>query len=96
MGSNQRFDVALLSSPDFDATSIRHAKIRVGVGNGQTPMGSRVADVDGDGIDDLVLRQMARQTGVECEDTVLLLRADDPRSPYGPFAISDRVTPTGC
>lgn len=95
-GSNQVFDVALLSSPAFDATVLRHSKMRLGNGNGQTPMGSTVVDVNGDGLQDLLLRHMAQQTGLTCADRTAALHVDDARWPHGTFTVTDRVTMTGC
>lgn len=94
--SNQIFEVALLGSPAFDATDVRHAKMRFGNGRGQTPMGSTVADVNGDGFAAQVLRLMARQTQIACGDTVAWVRADDPKAVTGTFEIVDRVTAAGC
>ena len=91
--SNQVFRVALKSSPGFDATEPKHAKMRFGPGE-QVPMGSRLEDVDGDGDTDQVLRFMANQSGIECDDSVARLTgvlADGTR-----FRAGDRVTPVGC
>lgn len=96
-GSNRMLDVAVLSGPAFDARTLRHSQMRFGrADGGQTPMGSRIVDVNGDGLTDLVLRLMAQQTRLRCGDTRGTLVVDDPKHPAGTFTLSDRVTMTGC
>ena len=53
---------------DFDATMIDPASIRFGPA-GAAPIGSRVYDVNGDGIPDLEFEIRALQTGFACGDT---------------------------
>ena len=47
-GSNQVFFVALISSPGFDATKVKHSKVRFGAPGttGQTPMGGKDMDLN--------------------------------------------------
>ena len=70
---NAVLPVHILSPPVFDATAIDHTTVRLGVA-GETRVDRRtgearrqVADVNGDGLDDLVFLFRFRETGLSCD-----------------------------
>src|SRR5262245_60532019 len=62
--------VAILSSDDFDATTVDPASVRFGP-EGAVEVGgkTRFKDVNEDGRDDLILRFKIKETGIQCGDT---------------------------
>jgi beta-glucanase (GH16 family) len=71
--------VHVLSTPDFDATRIDHTTVRFGraaethtSGRKKTPT-RHEADVNGDGLRDLVFHFRANETGYDCDSTDLAL-----------------------
>jgi hypothetical protein len=69
-GSKGLISVAILTTPEFDATQVDDATLAFG------PSGAVIAhqqghieDVDGDGEDDLVVHFRTQDTGIECGDT---------------------------
>jgi beta-glucanase (GH16 family) len=71
--------VHLLSTPVFDATEVDHTTVRFGsaaeahtTGKARTPK-RHVADLNGDGLKDLLFHFRAKATGYTCESTNLAL-----------------------
>lgn len=69
--------VAVLSTVDFDATTIDPATVRFGP-NGANPISAagRVEDVDGDGLPDLLFHFPTSDTGLACGDTEAALEGE--------------------
>lgn len=62
--------VAILSSPDFDATSVDPGSVRFGAnGDDAAPVRTITEDVDQDGDTDIMFLFRARQTNIACGDT---------------------------
>ena len=62
--------VAILSSPDFDATSVDPGSVRFGAnGDEAAPVRSMTEDIDQDGDTDLMFLFRAAQTNIACGDT---------------------------
>ncbi len=62
--------VAILSSPDFDATSVDPGSVRFGAnGDEAAPVRSMTEDVDRDGDTDLMFLFRAPQTNIACGHT---------------------------
>ncbi len=62
--------VAILSSPDFDATSVDPGSVRFGAnGDDAAPVRSMTEDIDQDGDTDLMFLFRAPQTNIACGDT---------------------------
>ena len=67
--------VAVLSSENFDATTIDPASVRIGPAGAGINANPRVVDIDGDQADDLKLRFKVSEIGISCGDTELSLSA---------------------
>ncbi len=74
--------VHLLSTPTFDARQVDHTTVRFGnasethtTGKKRTPT-RHVADLNGDGLKDLLFHFRARETGYNCESTNLALTGE--------------------
>jgi len=64
-----KISVAVLSTDIIDATTIDSASIRFGAhGTEAAPVSSRLKDVDGDGVLDLLIRFRTGATGIQCGD----------------------------
>ena len=62
--------VAILSSPDFDATSVDPGSVRFGAnGDDAAPVRTMTEDIDQDGDTDLMFLFRAPQTNIACGDT---------------------------
>ncbi len=62
--------VAILSSPDFDATSVDPGTVRFGANGDQAaPVRSMTEDIDQDGDTDLMFLFRAPQTNITCGDS---------------------------
>jgi hypothetical protein len=87
--------IAVFTEPGFDATSLDTASVRFGAdANEAVPVGSGAVDVNGDGLDDLVLRFRLRETGIQCGDTVAWLSG---RTRAGElFIAGDEIVTVGC
>jgi hypothetical protein len=67
--------VAILTTPTFDATTVDPSTVRFGkTGTEAAPVQATLADANGDGTLDLVLRFRTQDTGLQCGDTSALLR----------------------
>ena len=66
--------VAILTTPTFDAATVDPSTVRFGkTGTEAAPVQATLADVNGDGTLDLVLRFRTKDTGLQCGDTSALL-----------------------
>ena len=76
-GGNGVVPVHLLSTPDFDATTVDHTTVRLGAASEthvdkKTGVARRhVEDVNDDGLDDLVFHFRFDETGLQCDPGVL-------------------------
>lgn len=61
--------VAILSTPDFDASLVDAASVRFGPDGAQNSSKATLEDINGDGLPDLVLHFRSEQTGLACGDT---------------------------
>ncbi len=87
--------VAILSSPDFDATSVDPGSVRFGAnGDDAAPVRSMTEDVDQDGDTDLMFLFRAMQTNIACGDTSASLTGKT-RSGQA-IAGSESFTTEGC
>jgi hypothetical protein len=69
--------VAILTTPTFDATTVEPSTVRFGeTGTEAAPVQETLADVNGDGTLDLVLRFRTQATGLQCGDTFALLTGE--------------------
>lgn len=86
--------IAILSSENFDATTIDPASVRIGPAGAGINRNPRVVDVDGDGDNDLKLRFKVSEIGIACGDTELSLSA----STFDGTEIvaTDSIVTTGC
>ncbi len=65
--------VAILTTPDFDATTVDPASVALGPNAAGINRSARLQDVDGDGDIDIRLRFTVRDIGIVCGDTSLTL-----------------------
>lgn len=87
--------VAILSTADFDAATVDPSSVRFGPDGASPSHGkAHVKDVNGDGVDDLVLRFRTRDTGIRCGDGSASLTA----STFAGQLIqgTDSIRTTGC
>ena len=86
--------VAILSSEDFDATTVDPASVRIGPAGASINANPRAVDIDGDQVEDLRLRFRVSEIGISCGDTELSLSA----STYDGDEIigTDSIVTTGC
>ena len=66
--SRRLLPVAILTTADFDATTVNPWSVRFGPGEARA-VGARIRDANDDGSSDLVLRFRIRRTGIQCGDT---------------------------
>ena len=66
--SKGKFTVAILTTEDFDASSVDASTVQFGP-NAAAPVRYRLEDIDEDGDWDLVLKFKTQQTGIACGDT---------------------------
>ncbi|MFL6192789.1 MAG: hypothetical protein ACJ75H_01360, partial [Thermoanaerobaculia bacterium] len=93
--SNGVIPVAILTTPDFDATQIDPLTVRFGPGGAIEAHGKgHLEDVDGDGDIDLMLHFRTEQSGILCGSTQASLTGDT----YAGRRIegSDGVSTVGC
>lgn len=87
--------VALLSTPEFDATTVDPLSVLFGSGEATETHGKgHITDVDEDGDLDLMLHFSISESGIQCGDTTVSLTGQT----FGGQAIegSDLVTTVGC
>jgi hypothetical protein len=66
--------VAILTTPTFDASTVDPTTVRFGItGTEAIPVQATLANVNGDGTLDLVLRFRTQDTGLQCGNTSALL-----------------------
>lgn len=65
--------VAVLTTEEFDATSVDSTSVRLGPAEATINRSPRVSDADGDGDNDLRLRFAVSDIGISCGDTELIL-----------------------
>ena len=93
--SNGKIPVAILSTLDFDATTVDPRSVEFGPDGAVEAHGQgHVEDADGDGDDDLVLHFNTQDTGIQCVDT----EASPTGETFGGQAIegSDAINTVGC
>lgn len=86
--------IAILTSEDFDATTVDSTSVRLGpngAGINRTP---RVVDTDGDGDNGLKLRFGVSEIGISCGDTELSLSASTFDGTQ--IVATDSIVTTGC
>jgi hypothetical protein len=94
-GSAGLLPVAVLTTPEFDATLIDPLTVRLGVGKAvEIHQRGHIEDVDGDGDRDLLLHFEVGKTGIQCGDTSVSLggRTFDGQVVTG----HDTITTVGC
>jgi hypothetical protein len=87
--------VAILTTDDFDATTVDPLSIRFGPGEAQEVHGiGHIEDVDGNGDMDMMLHFETRDSGIQCGDTSATLTG----MTYGEQQIigSDSIRTVGC
>ncbi len=65
--------VSILTTPDFDATTVDSASVSLGAGGAGINRNPKIEDTDGDGDLDLKLRFKVADIGITCGDTTLSL-----------------------
>jgi hypothetical protein len=68
--------VSILTDPEFDATTIDPASVRLGPGGAGINRNPGIEDTDGDGDLDLKLRFKVADIGIACGDTTLSLSGE--------------------
>ncbi|HEX6386458.1 MAG TPA: hypothetical protein VF177_17440 [Anaerolineae bacterium] len=93
--SEEVIPVAILTTAEFDATTVDPLSVRFGPNGAREDDGqAQVEDVDGDGSLDLLLHFHTQDTGIECGDTVAYLTG---RTFRGQAIVgSDSITTVGC
>lgn len=87
--------VAILTTPDFDATQVDPATVRFGPGGASEAHGKgHLEDVDGDGDIDLVLHFLTELSGIKCNSTEVSLTGETFAG--RPIEGSDSVKTAGC
>ncbi len=86
--------VAILTDPNFDATTVDVSTLVFGPGGAQPKHNGHIENVDGDGDDDLMLHFNTQDTGIQCGDTGMSLSG----AILGGQAIegSDSIVTVGC
>jgi hypothetical protein len=85
--------VALLSSPQFDATAVERKSLRFGP-DGARPRWMATKDIDGDGRDDLVLQFGIHRSGFSCGASSAALTGRMKKT-QEPFVASDAIRAIG-
>ena len=67
-GSKGKLTIAILTTEDFDASTVDASTVRFGPG-AAVPVNYRLEDVDDDGDWDLALKFNTQETGIACGDT---------------------------
>lgn len=67
--SNGVIPVAILSTNNFDASSIDQASLRFGPNQALAEGEGKLEDINGDGLPDLVLHFRTQNSGIQCGDT---------------------------
>ena len=65
--------VAIISTTDFDASSVAASSLAFGPGGAPAVHGGHLEDVSGDGLLDLMLHFGNQETGIDCGDTSAVL-----------------------
>ncbi|MEW8660359.1 MAG: hypothetical protein AB2603_18775 [Candidatus Thiodiazotropha endolucinida] len=91
--SKGKLKVAILTTDDFDASTVNIASIRFGP-NGAEAVRSRVKDIDHDGDWDLVFKVKTGETGIACGDTEATLSAQTLDG--DPVTGTDSIKTVGC
>jgi probable HAF family extracellular repeat protein len=87
--------VAILTTDDLDATTVNPQSVRFGPNGAVEAHGSsHIEDVNGDGRPDVVFHFRTDETGIQCGDTKVILKAET----FGGNAVqgSDSITTVGC
>ncbi len=86
--------VAVLTDPNFDATTVDVSTLVFGPAGAQPKHNGHIEDVDGDGDDDLMLHFNTQDTGIQCGETEATLSG----ATLGGQAIkgSDSINTVGC
>lgn len=92
-GSKGRLPVAILTTEDFDASTVDASTVQFGP-SGATPVRYRLDDVDDDGDWDVMLKFNTQETGIACGDTEATLMGQT----FGGIQITsmDSVKTVGC
>lgn len=93
--SNGEISVAILSTSDFDSTTVDPLSVNFGP-NGATEAHERghIEDTNGDGMFDLVLHFNTQDTGIQCGDTTAYLTGETFNGQA--FASLDSIKTVGC
>ena len=87
--------VAILTTDDLDATTVNPASVRFGPNNATEAHGrAHIEDVNGDGRPDMVLHFRTEETGIQCGDAQVKLKAET----FGGDAVlgTDSIRTVGC
>jgi hypothetical protein len=91
--SRRSIRIALLSTPQFDATAVERKSLRFGP-DGARPRWVATRDIDGNGRDDLVLQFGIRRSGFSCGASSAVLTGRMKKT-QEPFVASDAIRALG-
>lgn len=91
--SKGKIPVAILTTDDFDASTVDASSVQFGPGGAQ-PAHYAIEDVDGDGDWDIILHFNTQETGIACGDTEAMLTGQTLDGL--PIAGTDSVETVGC
>lgn len=87
--------VAILTTSDFDATTVDPLSVRFGPsGATETHGRGHIEDIDGDGDDDMLLHFRTEETGIQCGDTSVSLTGQTSDATL--IEGSDSIVTVGC
>ena len=86
--------IAILSTGDFDASTVDQATVRFGLSQALPRGKGHVADVNRDGKDDLILHFRTQDSGIQCGDTAASITGQTLDGIM--FQASDSISTTGC
>lgn len=92
-GSKGKLKVAVITTDDFDASTINVESVHFGIGLAQ-PISNRLQDIDSDGDWDLVLKFVTEDVGVLCGDSEATLTGSTTIGEL--FTGSDTLKTVGC
>ena len=93
--SHGNIPVAILTTEDFDATTVDPLSVKFGLGGAVEAHGQgHTEDADGDGDSDLVLHFKTQDTGIQCGDTEATLTGET--FDGQPIQGSDSINTVGC